>query len=500
MVRSERSSRIESSLAADHIGVLAVVFNVVSSLAPALVAAGLIPVFFMVTGVQAVPFTMIVIVVILGLFSVGYLSTAKHVANAGAIYSYVVRGLGRPFGIGAAMMALGAYNLLQVALYGLFGVVAKGLVADTFHVDWPWWAWALVAWAAVAILGLRDIKLVAVLLGAAIIGEFLIIWSLSINGLATPAADADYLHALSPSGLTLSTGSVAGAVVVLCFVGFELAPAYREEAKHATRTIVTATVLTLSTAVLTYGVAAWSMIVHYGPGTVITHARELGDNPSAMLFGLATGWLSTVGPWFLLSSVFAAAVAFHTGVNRYTFVLGREGVLPRFFERINRSQAPRAASLLQSTFGLGVILLYATKHWDPTVKLFYWLGQTGGFLVLGLLVLCSIAVVNFLRRRDTSALRIIAPSIAGLALAALFVLVWKNYSPLLGEQTPSPASRLLPLLAVALLLIGLLWAGALRLWNPNRYFDVGRHEDQSSPGDEAYRRLYPVMPARDPRG
>ncbi len=487
----EYRSRVDAALAAERLGTASVLGYVLSSVAPLLVAAGLITTFFAITGITGIPFTLAVVAALLALFTIGFLSMAKYVSNAGAFYSYVARGLGRPWGIGAAVVALGAYNCLQVALYGIFGATAVQMFAAAFHSSHSWWFWALVVWAAVSLLGVLDVKWVSALLGVAVVGETLVILGLSIGGLIHPAPRAGYLAALSPSGLSLSTLAVVGAVAVLCFVGFETAPVYREEAKHATWTIITATGLALLLMLLTYGLAAWAMIVRYGPGHVVETAQKLGPE---MLFRLGgNGWLATAGRWLFLSSMFAGMMAFHNAVARYTFVLGRERVVPRVFDRINRAKSPWVASLTQSLLAVGVICLYGpVKHWDPVVQLFYWLGQTGGFLILGLLGLTSIAVVNFFRkdrpglmyRADLSAWRrLIIPVVAGAGLIWLFYEVWVNFSLLLGEQTPSTASRLLPLSGAALLGIGLLRAGWLYAFRRDTYDQVGRNDVVTEPAD-----------------
>src|SRR5205823_8010690 len=103
------------------------------------------------------------------------------------------------------------------------------MFATTFHIAWPWWTWALVAWLIVLVLGVSDVKSVSGVLGVFVVAEMVINLALSIDGLRHPAPHADYLAALSPHGLNWSTFSVAGAVAVLCFVGFEIAPVYRAE-------------------------------------------------------------------------------------------------------------------------------------------------------------------------------------------------------------------------------------------------------------------------------
>src|SRR5436305_4166446 len=230
-VASPHQSRVQDVLAAERLGTGSVLGYVLSSVAPLTVAAGLITVAFAVTGITAIPFTLGAVVLLLALFAIGFLRMARHVANAGAFYSYVARGLGRPAGVGAAVVALGAYNCLQVALYGMFGATAAGSLKQTLGWDKPWWFWALAAWAIVLVLGLLDVKWVTRLLAVFVLGETAVILALSIRGLSEPAADAGYVTALSPTGLTLATFAVGAAVAVLCFVGFEISPVYREEAK-----------------------------------------------------------------------------------------------------------------------------------------------------------------------------------------------------------------------------------------------------------------------------
>ncbi|HET6549354.1 MAG TPA: hypothetical protein VFG79_12895 [Solirubrobacter sp.] len=44
---------------------------------------------------------------------------SHHVADAGAFYTYVTRGLGRVAGVVTAFGALVSYNAMQVGIYGL---------------------------------------------------------------------------------------------------------------------------------------------------------------------------------------------------------------------------------------------------------------------------------------------------------------------------------------------------------------------------------------------
>jgi amino acid transporter len=147
-----------------------------------------------------------------------------------------------------------------------------------------------------------------------------------------------------------------------------------------------------------------------------------GDGPDVALGlqqpGHGSGELSQAAQWLFLTSLFAAALAFHNCVWRYIFALGREGVLPAAFGRTGPNSIPKAASLAQSLTGLAAIIIYAAGDWPPMTDLFFWLGTTGGFGILVLLATTAVAVIAFFARdpRGESAWsRLIAPRAADRA-------------------------------------------------------------------------------------
>lgn len=79
-----RPSNVATALAADRLGVPAVVFFVMSAATPLTVVAGVVTTGFAVTGITGLPVAFVVIGAVLALFCVGYVSMARHVANAGA--------------------------------------------------------------------------------------------------------------------------------------------------------------------------------------------------------------------------------------------------------------------------------------------------------------------------------------------------------------------------------------------------------------------------------
>ena len=141
------------ALKKDTLGVPSVIFFVMSAAAPLTVIAGVITIGYAVIGVQGLPVAYVVMPVLLAIFAIGYVAMSRHITNAGAFYTYVTHGLGRPLGVGAAWMSLLAYNGLQVGLYGVIGAAAAGPLEQFFGITTEWWVIALVVWAIVGILG-----------------------------------------------------------------------------------------------------------------------------------------------------------------------------------------------------------------------------------------------------------------------------------------------------------------------------------------------------------
>src|ERR1700723_3360081 len=148
-----RPGSFSRTLARDRLGIPAVLFFVLAGVAPLTVAAGVIPTAFATTGLTGIPAAFVVIAVILAVFAAGYMAMSRRITHSGAFYAFIARGLGRPAGVAAALVALVAYTFLQVGLYGALGPAAQGEAAAHLKVHEPWWVWALIAWALVTGLG-----------------------------------------------------------------------------------------------------------------------------------------------------------------------------------------------------------------------------------------------------------------------------------------------------------------------------------------------------------
>ena len=474
-----RSSTVSRALARDRVGVPSVWSFIMSGIAPLTVAAGVITSAYATTGLTGIPFAFVVIAVVLALFVPGYMAMSRNIVNAGAFYAFITRGLGKPAGVAAALVALLAYSFLQVGLYGAFGPAAQAEAQAHLHLNAPWWAWALAGWAIVTVLGLLRVDITGKVLGVLTTVEVIVIIIEIIAGLAHPAGGHLSFSPLSPGSLGSAgwgTFGVLAVVAGLGFVGFEQAPVLAEETKNPRRTIPTATYLALTVIAVVYAGAAWAMAAHAGPSHVVAAAGAEGP---ALMFGMGGSTLADIAQFLFMTSLFAALLAFHNAVWRYTFAISRERVLPALLSQTGANSVPKAASLAQSLTGLAVIVLYALGGWAPMTDLFFWLGTTGGFGILILLALTSAAVIRFFRTgpgagtAETVWTRMAAPAVSAICLAVIVVLAVMHYATLLGVAPGSPAAWLLPASFAVVAIAGLGWAAVLRSRRPDIYASIG---------------------------
>jgi amino acid transporter len=474
-----RPSEVTRALARDRVGVPSVWSFIMSGIAPLTVAAGVITSAYATTGLTGIPAAFVVIAVVLALFVPGYVAMSRHITNAGAFYAFIARGLGRPLGVAAALVALLAYSFLQVGLYGAFGPAAQAEAQAHLHLSAPWWAWALAAWALVTVLGLLRVDITGKVLGVLTTVEVIVIVIEIVSGLAHPAGGRLSWSPLSPGSLGSADWGTFGVLAVVAglgFVGFEQAPVLAEETRNPRRTIPAATYLALAVIAVVYAGAAWAMAAHAGPSHVVAAAAAQGP---ALMFAMGGTALAQTAQLLFMTSLFAALLAFHNAVWRYTFAISRERVLPAFLSRTGANSIPRAASLAQSLTGLAVIVIFAAGGWSPMSDLFFWLGTTGGFGILVLLALTSAAVIRFFDigpgagTGESTWSRMTAPAVSAVSLAVIVVMAVMHYATLLGVAPGSPAAWLLPASYAAVAVAGLCWAAILRSRRRDIYATIG---------------------------
>ncbi|GAA5026591.1 APC family permease [Microbacterium fluvii] len=476
-----------------RLGVFAVAFMIVAASAPLTVIAGGSTSAFSVTHVLGIPFGFILLAAVLAVFAIGYAAMSRFITNAGAFYSYVSQGIGRPVGVGASILALIAYNAMQIGIWGMFGFQVSSFIESKTGWASPWWVWVIVGIVVVGIMGVNRVDLSAKVLGVLVALEFLVVIVFDVVAFANPT-EGFTAEPVSPSALFVPGVGAALAFGIAAFMGFESAAIYGEESKDPKRTIPRATFLAVAVIGVFYTISSWALSLAIGQQKILAPDGITPEEAGPPLFfnfvyaALGEIWVDIMSVLFI-TSVFAAVVSFHNAVSRYSFSLGREGVLPKALGTVRISSgAPWTGSLAQSVTALVVIVAFAIGElgWDPAngpfavLTLFTWLTNLGAFGLVLLMTLVSLAVIGFFLKnpRDVGVgSRMVAPVVSFLALAIVWILILMNWDVLLGQAQSTPTTFILPAVILVPSIGAVFWALWLRKTKPDVYRQIGHGTD-----------------------
>jgi len=464
------------------LGVGFIIFFVISAASPLSVIAGGFPIGIMLGNGAGTPALLLLTLLVLLTFSVGYTTMARHVTNAGGFYAFSSQGLGGYAGAAAGVLAMFAYNILQVGLYGMFGAVVSGTMASVFGLYGPWWGYSLLAMASIAILGYRKIDLSARVLSVVVIAEYLAILVLDFAILGIGGDSGVNVDSFERAQVFSGTPSIGLLFCFAAFIGFEATTIYGEEAKNPQRTIPLATYLSVLLIGCFYTLSIWSMVVGVGTDKIVPALQALED-PTTFIYGMSDHFvgpqLTQVIRLLFMVSIYAGLLAFHNAAARYFYAIGRDGLLPSKLGTTHQiHQSPHMGSALQSLIAAVVVLVFAAMDADPILQLFAWFSSLATLCVILLMALTSAAVfVYFLRRPE---LRLgwwrgrILPGFSCLALLMVLVVAVLNFDVLTGASKALSYGlcTIIPLALIG----GVLLAARLRKVAPQRFERLGSHK------------------------
>jgi amino acid transporter len=461
------------------LGTGSLVFMVVAAAAPLTVMAGVAPLAILVGGIGA-PVAYLASGVVLTVFAVAFTRMTRHVGSAGAFYAYIAKGLGRTWGLAAALLALVSYNALMIGVYGLFAVQAQATLADVFGLTVPWPVIALVAVALVLLVGWLGIDVGAKVLGVLLVLETGILLLMAVGVLADGGASG--LDAASFTADAVFSPGMAGVLAFsfAAFMGFESTVLYRKEARDPERTVPRATYLAVGFMALFYCFIVWSVVQAFGSEQAVAAAE--GDLAGMFFTVIETyvgPWASTLMHLLVVSSVYASQIAFHNAINRYAFALSRDGVLPRWVGTVHpRFGSPYRAGLLQTALAVVVIVAFAVAGADPYEQLLLWVNTPGVVGVLVLQTLTAAATVAYFLRRNRAAA---TPVAVGAGVASGVLLAAATYLLVDHIELLTAASTTVNVLLVGIVPLTLAVGTAAALWlrarHPERYAGIGEGAD-----------------------
>ncbi|SBW16271.1 amino acid permease family protein [Brucella sp. 10RB9215] len=467
-----------NQLRKNSLGVAAVTFLVVSAAAPLTAVAGGVPLSMLLGNGPGIPLTFLIVTGVLLMFSVGYVAMARHIRNAGAFYAFTAQGLGGLMGGAAALLAILAYNAMQIGVFGLFGAATSGFMAS-LGLDLPWWAWTYIGIAAVAVLGYRRVDLSARVLTVLVVLEYLVVLVIDAAILFSGGDSGLTMEPFTPSAFLSGTPAIGILFCFAAFIGFEATTIYSEEARDPGRTVPRATYISVLIIGIFYMLTAWLMVNGAGAGKLVGELQALQD-PTTFLFGLAERyvghWIIPVMNLLFVTSLFAGVVAFHNGVARYMYVAGREGLLPRGLGVTHpQYQSPHVGSIVQTAIAIVVVGIFAVTGQDPVLALFSWATNVGTLAIMLLMTFTAFAIIAFFARRpglesNPFTTRVL-PLVTGTILGLLVIYIAVNFGSLAGAN--GFMAVFLPGLVLVAAIAGLLLALRLKGTNAAGFARLG---------------------------
>ncbi len=455
------------------LGTWGVVFLVISAAAPLSVLAGIGPLAVLIGGVSA-PLVYAVAGVVLAVFAVGFLFMARNLSVMGGFYTYISVGLGKVVGLAAGFLAWVSYNLLQIGLWGLFGVMAQGMLSTIFGLTVPWWILSVIGAVLVFVLAAAGVDVGAKVLGVLLVLETLLLVVLAVGILSQRAGELQFGTFAPENIFTPSMFAILGFGFA-AFMGFESTVLYRNETRDPARSVPRATYIAVGFLAVFYTAALWLVIQAFGDGAV---QGVIAENPSAFFF---TAMGMYVGQWgvnvmfiLIVSSIFAGQLAFHNAINRYSFALSRDGLLPPFFSRTNGTGSPWIAGIVQTVVAIAVVIAFGAAGLDPLTQLVILINSPGVYGIITLQLLVSIAVLVFILtnpqlERKWYVLPAAIVSIAAMAVLLTVLVITVNYLTSAGPVINTLILAVVPVV----LIVGVVYALVLRSRKPAIYALIG---------------------------
>jgi amino acid transporter len=470
----------EEDLASGRVGAASIAFAGVAATAPIVTLVTVVPTALAGGAGPLVPWSFAVAGLLLLLFVAGQAAMIRRFPSAGAAYSQVAHGLGRPGAVAAAWLAIGGYHALQFGLYALAGLAAAPLLSGLLGVTAPWWAVAAACWATVALCGTMRVEVAAGMIGLLAVAQAAVLAGVGAANVLQPAGGritADSIRIADPAALDRPALGLLLAVVALAFAGFESSATYAEEGFQPRRSAGFGGYWAVLLITLLLGGFSWSTIVAAGPDRVAVAAVRGPE----LLFDLAadrlTPWAVTLGRVMLFTGVLTAILALHTAITRYLYALGRERVLPAVLGRIRRrTAAPRAASVTQSLIAGAALAGAHAAGADPGPRTARWLIAGGALSILVLVLLVTVAALLRLNRvpgAEGPWGRFLAPVLATVSLASLVVLAFRDLPALLALPAGHPLVKVIPAAIALCVLLAVGHALVLRRFRPVVYAGIG---------------------------
>jgi amino acid transporter len=425
----------------------------------------------------ASPFVMVVGMIFCLCFAVVIGEFARKLPAAGSFYNYLTHSFGPKAGFLTGVMLFGAYILLfpfQLSFFSNF--VSTYLAGHGVHIAWQWFAAALIVFTSLlTITGLTP---------SLRVGLFFLAFEVVVFGIVALIILADGgAHGLTgkpfdPSQSALGfSGIIYGLVYsIFAFVGFESATTLGEECREPRRTIPRAVLLTTVVIGLFYTLLLYTGVVGFGLTKSGLSQMQTNATPfetlSTRFSGAPLPALSVIA---VMTSFIALNIVTMIAGSRMFYAMGRDRLLPPWFDHLNRRGSPDRAILT-----IGIVFLAITEILGSIYTpgdLASWASYIATLFFIAAYALLCIGVVKYYWQRHRDEFSIVRHVIIPAAgLVGVGVVTYGNVHP-----TPPSPLRWFIWATLATIVAALAVAFYLQRRNPRRLVEAGQIFAQVDP-------------------
>lgn len=417
----------ESALDGQKIGLVPVLFQSVTTVAPAAGVATALPLSAGYAG-GAVPLAVLLAAVACSLIAIAISQLARHLPSAGGLSTFVARGLGTVPGYVVGWALIFAYSCIPIYFWGYLGVISVSELQRA-NPGAPHWLWIVVAIAGALIVWVLVGRGIAVSTRTGVIMGLL---ELTVFGvlaviLIAKAGSANTLDVFTPhSGNSQGFGAVLPAAIyaILAFIGFEAAAPIGEESDNPRRNVPIAMMVSVGIGTVLYLLCTYASVVFIGPDKMKNFPTLGNGAPWTYLSERVWVPLGVVVFFVLVNSILANSNGGANAATRMTFSLSRAGGLPNIFARVQEpSGAPIVA--IRALMAGSIILSVGLGLWlsGGSMAVFAMFATTLTVLVLVSYLLVVVACTAFYLREKRSEFNIIVHGVVPLLAFVLLVPV-----------------------------------------------------------------------------
>lgn len=392
----------QERLRANTIGLPGVLFQSITTMAPASAVAFSLFAAITFTG-GALPLATIIALVVCILVALNIGSLAKHLPSAGSYFTYVSHGLGPQAGWMTGWLFNLAYLLIVPFQLLVLGPVADQFANTYFHLSMGthgWIVWVVIFTLVIFLLtyfGIRISANAGVILGCIEIAVFVLLslWLIFAPGSQNTNATFNPASSLQ-SGLGGWQGVLVGMLFVFtAFAGFESSAPLAEESHNPRHTVPRAILFSTVLIGLFYILCSYAGVAGWGIGKLSGFLND--PDPWATMAGRVWGGLSFIVILTILNSALANSNAGINAITRTLFAMGRTRTLPPILAHLNRHKVPDVALFLALLVALGAAL-WAGLQYGPFPNGFTLIGAILTFPILIVYVATCISVFFFYLR------------------------------------------------------------------------------------------------------